>query len=463
MESLYEFFQINRPVVLFVYGLTFFMMGFAIFLQSRRHSRLRLARDLYWLAAFGILHGIHEWGIIFIPIQATYTPPILVDLLQSFQTGLLTLSFLCLFMFGAVSLERRYPWLRGLVAAAATVWITSFFVAFYLLPTVEIWHRTSNIWARYLLGFPGALIAAYALRYQSQLSVIPRDARHIYQTLRVAGGALLAYAFLGGLVVADAPFFPANVLNESLFEQRLGVPVELFRSLTGIVLAVAIIRALEVFEIEFDALIEGMEIERIQSAERERIGQQIHDGAIQGVYSASLILEATLPHVAADSEAARRLDQARHVLKGVNRDLRSYMVSLRGESPVAPLVPSLRDLIADPRFRGLLDIELDAVGEPNLSPERVQQLLAIVQEALSNTLRHAYARRATIRVEGLKATLRVQIGDDGHGFAADAVRRGYGLRSMEERARQVGGRLDIASAPGKGTTITLTLPMEEKS
>jgi uncharacterized membrane protein YeiB len=49
-------------LVIFVYGLTFFIMGLAIFLQSRRHSRLRLARDLHWLAAFGILHGVHEWG-----------------------------------------------------------------------------------------------------------------------------------------------------------------------------------------------------------------------------------------------------------------------------------------------------------------------------------------------------------------------------------------------------------------
>jgi signal transduction histidine kinase len=462
IDSLREFFIINRPIVLFVYGLAFFVMGLAVFLQSRRHSRLRLARDLYWLAAFGVLHGIHEWGIMFIPIQAAYTPRIFIDLLQSLQVMLLALSFVCLLMFGAVTLERRYPWLRKLVGIITVVWGVGFWLAFYLLPTNESWHFLSNVWARYLLGLPGSLLAAYGLRYQAQTSIAPLNIGHIYQTLRFAGAALLAYAFFGGMIVPPASFFPANVLNYALFENMLGIPVQVFRSIIGLIMAITIIRALEIFEIELDHLIEQMEIKRIQAAEREKIGQEIHDGAIQGVYSASLILESMENFMTADSEAARRLQQAKNVLRDVNTDLRSYMVSLRAESPPDPLIPSLQTLIGNPRFQGLLDIDLEYDGEPNLKPMQVYHIVAIAQESLSNTLRHARARKAKITVKQTHGLTALSIEDNGRGFSTETAQAGYGLRSIRDRARLIGGTLEIESTPGKGTKIMLILA-EEKS
>lgn len=461
MDSVREFFTLNRPIVLFVYGLTFFVMGLAVFLQSRRHSRLRLARDLSWLAAFGILHGVHEWGAMFIPIQASYTPRVFIDLLQTIQVILLALSFVCLLMFGAVTLERRYPRLKKCMVLLGMIWGLSFWLAFYLLPTIETWLLASNIWARYLLGLPGSLLAAYGLRYQAQTDIAPFNINHIYQTLRIAGGALLAYAFLGGIVVPSAGFFPANVLNYTLFEDTIGIPVQVVRSLTGFILAVAMIRALEVFEIELDRLIKQMEVERIQAAERERIGQEIHDGAIQGVYSATLILESMEPLVQEGSEVARRLQQAESVLNAVNTDLRSYMVSLRTQSPPDPLIPSLQKLLANPRFQGLLDIELVYGFEPSLKPMQVHHILTIVQESLSNTLRHARARRAKIILQRNNDMLSLQIEDDGRGFSLEMVPTGYGLRSIRDRAHLLGGQIKIESATGKGTKVIFTLPEEK--
>ncbi len=461
MDTIRQFFSVNRPIVLFVYGLTFFVMGLAIFLQSRRHSRLRLARDLYWLAAFGILHGVHEWGAMFIPIQSAYMPRIYIDLLSTFQNILLALSFMCLLIFGAVSLEHRYPWLKKGVIILGAIWGITFWAALYLLPSLEIWQLESNIWARYLLGLPGSLLAAYGLRYQAQTNIAPLNIGHIYKTLRIVGGALLAYAFFGGLIVPSNGFFPANTLNYTLVENTVGVPVQVLRSLTGLVLAIAIIRALEIFEIELDYLIEQMEVQRIQAGERERIGQEIHDGAIQGVYSASLILESMESLIERDSDASRRLQQAKNVLNAVNTDLRSYMVSLRTESPTDPLIPSLQKLITNPRFHGLLDIEMSYDLEPVLKPMQIHHVLAIVQESLSNTLRHARARHVNISLQCQNGQLTLNIQDDGRGVSMDTVRLGYGLRSMRDRARLLGGQLDIDSALGKGTKIMLTLAEEK--
>jgi hypothetical protein len=115
------------------------------------------------------------------------------------------------------------------------------------------------------------------------------------------------------------------------------------------------------------------------------------NSAIQAVYSASLILESMQPLIEENPVVAGRLQQAKHVLNAVNTDLRSYMVSLRAETPAAPLIPSLQKLILNSRFQGLLDIDLGYNNEPALKPMQVHHAVAIVQESLSNALRHAPA------------------------------------------------------------------------
>ncbi|MBZ0274977.1 MAG: sensor histidine kinase [Anaerolineae bacterium] len=461
MEAIREFFVINHTIVLFVYGLTFFAMGLVIFLQSRRHSRLRLSRDLQWLAAFGILHGIREWGALFVPIQASYMPQAAIDALETVQVILLAASFVCLLMFGAATLEERHPWLKKLVIVLGSAWSIGFIVTLYGLPTFESSHLFSSIAARYLLALPGSLLAAYGLRYQAKTSIAPLNIRRIYQMLRVAGAVLLAYAFFAGMIVPKADFFPANTFNYGLLHSTIGIPVQVIRSMIGLVLAITIIRALEIFEIEVDRLIEQMEVEQIQDDERERIGQEIHDGAIQGVYSAGLILESMDSLVEDGSELARRLQQAKNVLNAVNMDLRRYMVSLRAESPSDPLIPSLRDLVTDPRFQGLLHVDLEYNVEPILKPIQVYHIVAIVQEGLSNTLRHARAHRAKISIRQVNGSTCVDIEDDGRGFLPQTTPASYGLRSMRDRARLIGGQLVIESTPGKGTHILLNLPEEK--
>ena len=113
----------------------------------------------------------------------------------------------------------------------------------------------------------------------------------IVSTLRVAGLALVLYAFFGGLIPPPALFFPGDLLNTVSFEQALGVPALVFRSLIGLALAVTIIRALEVFEVETSRMIEAMEQQQILVGERDRIARDLHDGVIQTVYTAGFLVE----------------------------------------------------------------------------------------------------------------------------------------------------------------------------
>src|SRR5512138_1558045 len=100
MSFIQNLFAVNHDIIFFIYGLVFFVVGLAIALQSRHSSRLDLARDLTWLAAFGFLHGFHEWGDLFIPIQAEYLEPSFIILLHYLHLMLLAASFACLFEFG---------------------------------------------------------------------------------------------------------------------------------------------------------------------------------------------------------------------------------------------------------------------------------------------------------------------------------------------------------------------------
>ena len=109
MALLREFFVTNRIVVVFGYGLVYFLLGFGLTLYSRRTSTLTVARALPLLGTFGILHGIAEWGNVFIPIQASYVSPTTIVVLWGLQGALLAVSFAFLLQFGLALLTEALP------------------------------------------------------------------------------------------------------------------------------------------------------------------------------------------------------------------------------------------------------------------------------------------------------------------------------------------------------------------
>jgi len=248
IASIREFFELNNTLILFLYGLVFFVLGLAITLQSRRYSRLPLARRLHWLAAFGYAHALNEWGDIFIPIQAQYLSEPFIHLLTTIQTIILAMSFAFLFQFGIESLRplpEKWRYIRFAPLALFLIWLL--WMVTQLLTGTEAeswqaWHRDSAIMARYFLGIPGAMTAAYSLRVQAQKAIAPFNLPDIISMLRLAGLALLGYALFGGLIVPEAPYFPANIINQENLQQWTLLPVQVYRGFLGLVLAFAILR-----------------------------------------------------------------------------------------------------------------------------------------------------------------------------------------------------------------------------
>jgi signal transduction histidine kinase len=465
MISLDKFFALNREIILFVYGLGFFILGFAIILQSQKSSRLELARSLRWLAAFGITHALNEWGDLFIPIQAEYLSDPFVRFLDILQLILLAASFACLFEFGISLLNsvNRLHWLRRFPAILLAGWIfVIFFVILPFEPDLEVWHHIANALARYFIAFPGGLLAAYGLRMYTFRRIQPLNVPVIFSTLRIAGVSLGIYAILGGLIPPPVDFFPGNILNTHTFEQIVGVPPILFRTLISIVIVVAIIRSLEVFDLETRRTIEKLEQQQIISAEHERLARELHDGAIQKVYTAGLLVESASRLTKPKTELGVRLERAVVVLNDAIVDLRHNLAELHHPNVLQSMEP-IYDLFLkfgqDPYYNSLVNISVDlkVSGEKMLSTARTDHVRAIVNDALANVVRHARAGNVRIQVNDLGEHLKIAIIDDGIGLPAD-VQAGYGLRNMRDRSRLLNGEINFSALSNKGTTITLQIP-----
>ena len=468
MDFIRTLISANHEIILFAYGLVFFILGLAIALQSRSYSRLDLARSLTWLSAFGFTHGLFEWGDLFIPIQSTYLSPAAISILHDFHLLLLAVSFAFLFEFGVTLLRPlgRARWLYGMPSLLLIIWV---FVVFFLLvrfvPDFETWRNLADALARYFIGLPGGLIAAFGLRQHTFDRIVPLRVPQIVRWLQFAGVMLVLYALLGGLIPPPIPYFPGNLLNSQTLEQATGAPPPVYRSIVGLGLALAIIRALEVFDVETRRMIESMEQQQILRAERDRIARELHDGAIQKVYTAGLLLESAQSIAEKDSQQSKgRLEKAKSVLNEAIKDLRRNLSDLNSEKVQEPLPDAIKQLAEDPRFLSLVDVSL-AIDIPDtitMSPVREDHVLAVLNEALSNAVRHAKAHHVEINAKYDDGKFYLDIIDDGTGLPKD-LEMGYGLRNMHDRARLLGGNIDIHTVNGKGTKVSLEIPWEESA
>jgi signal transduction histidine kinase len=467
MDSIHFFFEVNRSILYFVYGLSFFTLGLATALQSRQYSRLDLARALKWLAAFGLIHGLHEWGDVFIPIQEDYVSAFTFRTLHRIHLISLGVSFACLMEFGVTLLGTvgGKDWLHIIPAALLAVW---FFVGFFPLEGIYsefvVWHDVTNALGRYFIGFPGSFLAAYGLREHSLRRIRKLNVPTIFNMLRNAGIAFLLYGLFSGLIPPPVPFFPGNVINTQSVMEVLILPVPVFRTLIGFGLTISVIRALEIFDVEIERMIEKMEEEQIRSAERNRLSRDLHDGVIQKVYTAGLIVESA--HRMSESEGsalASRLNSAENVLQDALEDLRSNLIELYDPVREIQVREALQELVDDPRFQSFVDIDLELTlpADSSLSPVRGDHLLAIVNESLNNIIRHAQATRVEITAEVIGQRLQVQVKDNGVGFPEE-VDAGYGLRNMRDRARMLGGTVTIQEAENGGTEVLLDIPWEDE-
>jgi len=197
--------------------------------------------------------------------------------------------------------------------------------------------------------------------------------------------------------------------------------------------------------------------------ERNRLARELHDATTQTLFSLRLAVETAAALVATDpARAATELDAARSLVDATFAELRALVFELRPPTLDADgLVTTVRKhLEVAGRAHGL-QVQLTAQGADELSPQTEREVFRIVQEAVTNVLRHARASTLEVDLAFDPGRVTLTVRDDGVGFdpAARLIRsRRLGLTSMRERARALGGRLTVESAPGKGTTVLAEVP-----
>ena len=201
--------------------------------------------------------------------------------------------------------------------------------------------------------------------------------------------------------------------------------------------------------------------------ERNRIARDLHDGPVQGVSAASLSLEAVLLMLKAGeidaglgilskvrSELSEEADNLRRLMSG----LRPPLLEERG------LIPALRETVDRFGRDNLVHTEFSGRASGEIPQDLETLAYRVVQEALSNSAKHAHPVSVTVAVETTGGQLRVEIVDDGEGFDAGKAREylqsgRVGLASMRERVELANGTFMVHSAPGRGTTVVASLPM----
>jgi signal transduction histidine kinase len=467
MTPLAQFLELNRNIIQFFYGMVFFSLGLTTVLQSRSYSRLELARSLKWLAAFGLVHGLYEWGELLIPLQSPNLSVESIFFWTGVQLLVLATSFTALFQFGISLLpkDRNQGWFYAIPAVILTIWIIVVFGFLLLtLPDRETWRNTGNALARYFISLPAGLLSGFALRYYARKKIAELNAPHITRSLHMVSYVLFVYALLSGLVPPPAPFFPANWFNTQAFVHMIQIPVRIFRSIVGLMLAVSVIRGLEVFDLEYARRLEDMEQKQILAIERERLARELHDGALQSVYTAGLLVESAARLATPGSPVADRLNSAISALDGAVQDMRRNLSEMTVALENQPLTKTLEQFIQEMQIVGGVQIRLisELPEDCTLSAARLAHILAIVRDALVNVFRHAHASQVDISLAPTDHLIFISIRDNGRGMLADA-KPGYGLRNMSDRARLLGGKLNISNQPGKGVTLHLYFPWEEES
>lgn len=201
----------------------------------------------------------------------------------------------------------------------------------------------------------------------------------------------------------------------------------------------------------------GERILTLQEEDRRRIARELHDGAGQALTAARLQLIALRANEAVPRELVQQImDQVDEAIDEVRRSTSALAPPAIAELGLLGALARHCDNFASASG---LDVRLQAPPTVPELPAYVETTIyRIVQEALTNTARHAGATSAWVTLSASEATVRLEVGDDGTG-GIEVAKRGFGFESIGDRARLAGGTLELLGEPGPGARVRVTIPL----
>ncbi|WP_047154442.1 HAMP domain-containing sensor histidine kinase [Aneurinibacillus tyrosinisolvens] len=197
--------------------------------------------------------------------------------------------------------------------------------------------------------------------------------------------------------------------------------------------------------------------------ERQRLARELHDAVSQQLFAISMTMAALKRTLIQNPEkASRQVELVEEMAAAAQSEMRALLLHLRPTHLEGKaLHEGVEDLLVELQTKHALEFEWAIDEIPPLPKGIEDHLFRILQEALSNTLRHAKATRVEIRMAMIKNYFRLRITDDGIGFSETEEKKSssYGMKLMNERVAEIGGVLAISSAPGTGTMVEVTVPL----
>ncbi len=476
------------PLVFFFYGLAFFSMGLAVALEGGRGSDARLGHALRPLAGFGIIHGLNEWiemGDLLGILPGQNIAPLAW---KSLNLAILAFSFLSLTAFGASLLAsnertRRLSWTAPLVQAA--LWGFGLLILRGRYDLEVIWN-IADVWSRYVLAIPASLTACAGLIAQQRAFRRAGMARFGRDSL-FAAVAFIWYGIVGQLFTRPSALFPSTVVNEELFYHWFGFPVQILRAAAALVVAVFVIRFLRASEVETRRQISALQrvqleeaqqretlrgelfkrVVAAQEAERQRIARELHDETGQTLTAIGLGLRGVTTTLRKDLDlSAKNLRKLEGLVADSLDELQRIIADLRpSHLDDLGLPAALRWYAGEIQERANLNVQVEVTGtEQAITAEIKIAIFRVIQEALTNVIKHAQASSARVSLTYGERNVRVQVHDDGCGFNVQRVgaadRPSWGLTGMRERASLLGGEFILDSQIGAGTQICISIPYQ---
>jgi len=213
----------------------------------------------------------------------------------------------------------------------------------------------------------------------------------------------------------------------------------------------------------------AISIIRAQEEERKRIAREIHDGPAQSMANIVMRTEYCIKLLNMSPEQVHgELVSLQNLVRLSLMDVRKIIFDLR---PMVlddlGLAPAIKRYLSNYKEQYGLQVEFLCFGQQRRLDSSIEvALFRIVQELVSNVHKHARAQNAVVKIELLRNKINVHVKDDGVGFDLEKVmsdkdREGYGLIGMRERVQLLNGEINIVTAPGQGTSINLSVPVED--
>lgn len=463
----------NLDIIFFFSGFGFFIMGIAILVQPKKGSEFRIADFIWFLAAFGLTHGLNEHLDMWSLIRGRH------PFLDFVRWYILVISYIFLFEFGRNLIRMISLGSSMLQKRAAKIlgwWCTPLIAAFILYKSVftyDFW-MIASIWTRYLFGFIGSFLIGIGLYlyYRNNEAIFrPIKVKKYFYTCSII---FYIYCFLGGLVVPKADFFPSSWLNTESFLKTVYFPVQFFRAVCALTAAWAIAGILKIFNWEVRSKLEVsrnrlrkmiFKVSKLEEDERRRIAEDLHDHIGQNLAISKIRLK-TLKETSMSSSEA--ID---NVLELIDESI-AYTRSLTFELSPPILhqlgfVPAVEWLAE--QFRKKYGLIAEVVSEGaihDIGSEKSIVLFKTVRELLHNIVKHALAKKAVIIIKKDYKGLCVTIEDDGIGFNTESINdygenvSGFGIFNIQERIAYFNGTFNIESERSRGTKIEIIVPLE---